>query len=56
MSEGASKFFAGSNQCVQATNDKVIGLVWKDSTATELAVISWTKGASAITVIEEFSV
>ena len=52
MSEGASKFYAFSNRCVQASNDKVIGLVDKDS--DNLAVISWTKGASAITVIEEF--
>ena len=30
MSEGASKFHAYSNRCVQASNDKVIGLVSKD--------------------------
>ena len=53
MSEGASKFYAPSNRCVQATNDKVIGLVTKDSDR-EVAVFSWSKGASAITVVEEF--
>ena len=56
MSEGASKFFSISDECVQASNDKVIGLVWKDNFGNELAVISWTKGASSITVIEEFRV
>ena len=54
MSEGASKFWAPSNRCVQATNDKVIGLVTKDDYDKEVAVFSWSKGASAITVVEEF--
>jgi len=54
MSEGASKFRAFSNRCVQATNDKVIGLVSKDWRGEEVAVFSWSKGASAITVVEEF--
>jgi hypothetical protein len=55
MSEGASKFYAFSNRCVQASNDKVIGLVTKDNSDREVAVISWNKGASAITVVEELS-
>jgi len=51
MSEGAPKFYARSNRCVQASNDKVIGLVTKDSDS-EVAVFSWKKGASAITVVK----
>jgi len=55
MSEGASKFWARSNRCVQATNDKVIGLVTKDWNDNEVDVFSWSKGASAITVVKEFN-
>ena len=55
MSEGAFKFYAYSVRCVQATNDKVIGLVSKDGYDREVAVFSWSKGASAITVVEEFN-
>ena len=54
MSEGASKFYAPSNRCVQATNDKVIGLVTKGYNDKEVAVFSWKKGASAITVVGEY--
>ena len=54
MSEGASKFYAHSNRCVQATNDKVIGLVSKDGDAKGVTVFSWSKGASAITVVKEY--
>ena len=55
MSEGASKFCAYSNRCVQATNDKVIGLVnKKEGNDSEVAVFSWSKGASVINVAEEF--
>ena len=54
MSEGASKFYARSNRCVQASNDKVIGLVTKDGHDKEVAVFSWKKGASTITVVGEY--
>ena len=55
MSEGASKFFAKSNRCVQASNDKVLGLVSKVRSDKEVAVFSWSKGASAITVVGEYN-
>ena len=46
---GDYKFSAGGNQCVQAGINKVVALVTdKDG---KPAVISWTKGASAVTIL-----
>ena len=44
---GDYKFSAAGNQCVQAGINKVVALV-KDR---KPAVISWTKGASAVTIL-----
>ena len=52
MSDGASKFWAWSNRCVQAANDKVVGLV-SETSDKKAIIFSWTKGASAITEIEQ---
>ena len=52
MKDGASKFWARSNRCVQAANDKVVGLVTEDLDK-KATIFSWTKGASAITEIEQ---
>ena len=49
ISEGASEFYAPCN--VQASNDKVIGLIYNNR---GIAVYSWEKGASAITVVKEY--
>ena len=49
---GDYKFYADGNQCVQAGINKVVALV-KDKYGVENkpAVISWTKGASAVTIL-----
>ena len=54
VSDGASKFWACSNRCVQAANDKVVGLVNEDNDK-KATVFSWTKGAPAITVIQQLN-
>ena len=54
VSDGASKFWAYSNRCVQAANDKVVGLV-SELFEKKATVFSWTKGASAITVIQQLN-
>ena len=46
---GDYKFYAEGNQCVQAGINKVVALV-KDKD-DKPAVISWTKGASAVTIL-----
>ena len=46
---GDYKFYAEGNQCVQAGINKVVALV-KDKD-NKPAVISWTKGASAVTIL-----
>ena len=46
---GDYKFYAAGNQCVQAGINKVVALV-KDKD-DKPAVISWTKGASAVTIL-----
>ena len=49
VSAGDYKFRANGNQCVQAGINKVVALVTdKDG---KPAVISWTKGASAVTIL-----
>ena len=49
VSAGDYKFTASGNQCVQAGINKVVALVRdKDN---KPAVISWTKGASAVTIL-----
>ena len=44
------KFVAYGNQCVQAGINKVVALV-TDEDGNKPAVISWTKGASAVTIL-----
>ena len=47
---GDYKFEASGNQCVQAGINKVVALVC-DKDGNNPAVISWTKGASAVTIL-----
>ena len=47
---GDYKFLAVGNQCVQAGINKVVALV-TDEDGNKPAVISWTKGASAVTIL-----
>ena len=47
---GDYKFYAEGNQCVQAGINKVVALV-SDLNGKNSAVISWTKGASAVTIL-----
>ena len=49
VAAGDYKFNAAGNQCVQAGINKVVALV-KDKD-DKPAVISWTKGASAVTIL-----
>ena len=49
---GDYKFDADGNQCVQAGINKVVALVQDED--TKPAVISWTKGASAVTILSKF--
>ena len=50
---GDYKFLAVGNQCVQAGINKVVALV-TDKEGNDPAVISWTKGASAVTILKNF--
>ena len=49
VSAGDYKFLTFGNQCVQAGINKVVALV--EDKDDKPAVISWTKGASAVTIL-----